>query len=154
MSFPPAAPWHRLQWYSLLPARLPSPPFFSLALLEVVTSQLLLTGILATNAPTNPVYMATQKQPARRAKSRLDSGRKTKKREVFPPQSPSISFRGRRRWRRQRFRSWRRSRRTQGLFSFSVGGGDGEQGGNSCSRWRSRLRRRISLQYPPCASFV
>uniref|UniRef100_A0A0E0HKT2 Uncharacterized protein n=1 Tax=Oryza nivara TaxID=4536 RepID=A0A0E0HKT2_ORYNI len=54
-------------------------PFFSLALLEVVTSQLLLAGILATNAPTNPVYMATRQQPARRAKSRSDSGRQTKK---------------------------------------------------------------------------
>ncbi|EAY92558.1 hypothetical protein OsI_14298 [Oryza sativa Indica Group] len=54
-------------------------PFFPLALLEVVTSQLLLAGILATNAPTNPVYMATRQQPARRAKSRSDSGRQTKK---------------------------------------------------------------------------
>jgi len=86
MSFPPAAPWHRLHRRNgtpFYPPACPLSPFFSLALLEVVTSQLLLAGILATNAPTNPVYMVTRQQPARRAKSRLDSGCQTKKRKVF-----------------------------------------------------------------------
>ena len=99
MSFPPAAPWHTLaamqQWYSLLPARLPSLPLFSLALLEVVTSQLLLAGILATNAPMNPVYMAILGKS-----ESADSGRQTKKRrreallEVFFSLSPPFVARG------------------------------------------------------------
>ena len=89
--------------------------------------------------------MATRRQPAMRArKTRLDSGLQTKKRKVFFSPSPSLSFCGRRRWRRQQFRSWRRSRRTQGLFSFSVGGGDGEQG-------PLVLRRRTLQQLLPSA---
>ena len=55
MSFPPAAPWHRLH-------RRNGTPFFSLTLLEVVTSQLLLAGILATNAPTNPWRLGSNRR--------------------------------------------------------------------------------------------
>lgn len=46
--------------------------------LTLVTSQL----FLAANAPTNPVYMATRRQPERRArKTRLYSECQTKKRK-------------------------------------------------------------------------
>lgn len=86
MSFPPAALWHRLHRCNGTPFYPPTCPLYhsSLAQLAVVTSQLLLAGILATNAPTNPVYMATRRQPARwTRKSRLDSGCRTKKHKVF-----------------------------------------------------------------------
>lgn len=128
--------------------RLRSVPLFSLALLEVVPSPLLLPTTYESCIHEDSV--ATVEAGSQKQIGIRWPDQETQETQGF------FSFCGRRRWRRQRFR------RTQGLFSFSVGGGDGEQGPpvpavvpcNSCSRRGSRLRRRISLQYPPCAYYL
>lgn len=94
--------------------RLRSVPLFSLALLEVVPSPLLLPTTYESCIHEDSV--ATVEAGSQKQIGIRWPDQETQETQGF------FSFCGRRRWRRQRFR------RTQGLFSFSVGGGDGEQG--------------------------
>lgn len=131
-------PPHRGTDYTIAVMELPSTrrrslPLLSLALLEVVTS---------------PLLLATTTYESCMHEDSVATGEAGSQKQIGIRWPDQETQGGRRRWRRQRFRSWRRSRRTQGLFSFSVGRGDGEQG-PPVPRRRTLQQLLPSAQSPP-----